>query len=177
MKLSLFILTLLLSMPVSAARRNDISDPALTPETKAAINTRFGAIENRISNLMDVRSTRIKVGTFTSSGSTGNQLITGVGFRPRLLIIGFGQGDTGFSRGSLGWGTSSSAQASVISMSDSAGDEGGLPVSSSAIIRRATIGGAGTPDIVGVLVSLDADGFTINWTAASAVDMAYIAFQ
>jgi hypothetical protein len=118
---------------------------------------------------------RVKVGTFTSSGSTGNQSITGVGFKPRLIILGFGFGDgTAFSVG-FGW-ANSDAQASVVSVyAEDGGAVGSQGTNDTFVIQRSNSTGAAVARAS--LVSMDSDGFTINNTVASATLMSYVAFE
>lgn len=112
-----------------------------------------------------------KAGTFDAAIVTGNQVVPGIGFTPKALIL-YGVGATdpdvfntaafieglGFTTGP----TNSYAQTAVASASSSTGAYRRVEacafiqanVSATAIIRRAD------------LASFDADGFTLNWTIA-----------
>lgn len=117
-----------------------------------------------------------KKGNFTAQTSTGNQQITGVGFQPKALIFYYTtQTATGNSSASSGHGmgftTGSSNSYAVATYSVAAGTSDTARVSSEskAIIILSgvsTIGGAAS------LVSLDSNGFTLNWQTAAAA--AYI---
>lgn len=106
-------------------------------------------------------------GTFTAPGATGNQATTGIGFQPAALLIWTTwQTATGFADGIL-WGLGATdgtrqeciagavADAAATSASRRAASNARLIDiynSSSTNLGRATI------------VSLDADGFTVNWS-------------
>ncbi len=120
-------------------------------------------------------------GSFTKQNGVGNQVITGVGFRPKAVIFYWtrhtavppavspfaGQN----SMNNLGVGFAS-GPANVGAVSITARDR--RPKSDNGRMRSQTYpiifltggGGGGQPTVVAraQLVSLDADGFTINWT-------------
>lgn len=116
-----------------------------------------------------------KVGSFAGGTATGNQAITGVGFQPELVIFfttpNTGDAATGADSGfGLGAGVLSSDQRAfgfgVDDGVSSFSDESGTYQISSACVRVTTadLTVAREADFV----SHDADGFTINWTTASA---------
>jgi hypothetical protein len=123
-----------------------------------------------------------KVGSFTKPTATGLQAITGVGFAPKALLFWTVANTTSgsFRSGSiqsLGFTTGPTN-----SYAQSSGSTSGVTTSSSqrkledvAIVITATSSTA----VFGraVLDSLDADGFTLNWTTAnsSAYLMYYLA--
>lgn len=110
-----------------------------------------------------------KVGTFNAATSTGNQAITGVGFQPKALIIwGVGTTTDGawttnwFTEG-IGFSTSPTNQyAQAAEYFSGSADRRRIEAcafiqtntGTSAIVRRAD------------LVSMDSDGFTLDWTIA-----------
>lgn len=115
-----------------------------------------------------------KVGTFTSSASTGNQSVTGLGFRPRLIILGMGAGAVD----SLihGWGAATASDS--VSMWGARTDDtntGAQGTSSTRVILWTNT--AGTVVANATLVSMDTDGFTLNWSVADSRLVGYIAFQ
>lgn len=124
--------------------------------------------------------TNVKVGSFTtpSSGTTGNQVITGVGFQPDLLIL---FGDIAVTTGSqtlhtsygLGFATSATGQVCLSGVSKNA-------VATTSCQRYQRSNNAvcyalmdstttTTKALEGALVSMNADGFTINWTTVGTV--------
>lgn len=124
--------------------------------------------------------TNVKVGHITTptSGTTGNQAYTGIGFQPDVLIL---FGNIGTSSGSnarhydqcVGFATSSSNQACSINVSKDA-------VSTTSAKRYQRSDNAvcyalldttttTTKALEGALVSMNADGFTINWTTVGTV--------
>ncbi len=122
---------------------------------------------------------KYKVGTFTSSAGAGNQSVTGIGFRPRSILLGFVSGSGSTVLGALGatdctnsvaiggWGENDN--------SGGAPDVGGLGPSVSYLIHWPDTSGS----VVGraTLVSCDSDGFTVNWANADAKTIVYFAFQ
>lgn len=135
--------------------------------------------------------TNVKVGSFTAptAGTTGNQATTGVGFQPDVIIL-FGTSNTatgqanGCTRG-LGFATSSTNQVCNSGISKNAVATMSckrLQFSNNSacytLIDSTTTTNVG---LKGSLVSLDADGFTINWTtvltAEASVKIGYIAIK
>lgn len=119
------------------------------------------------------------VGDVATSGSTGNQSVTGVGFRPStVLFLAFPSSSSatsaasGFGVAGLGWMTSSGQGAS--STTSFSGTR----------LRRyhRTDKCVAAKGYDGVFydaekVSFDVDGFTINWTTALAGRLAYLALR
>jgi hypothetical protein len=118
----------------------------------------------------------VKVGAFNQATSTGNQATTGVGFQPKALIVFSGNdtsanNDAAGANGSLsiGAGTGSTARFSLW-----AGDLDAVsPTQADRDLDRTKLiklFSPGTPTLNAAadLVSLDTDGFTVNWTTADA---------
>jgi hypothetical protein len=116
-----------------------------------------------------------KAGTFTGSGSTGNQSITGVGFQPKVVLFRYNMAtSTGSSSDSvIGFGVG-------ISSSDrrTSGDysNNNVSTSSHAAWNQDTYciytpSGSSRADFV----SMDSDGFTINWVTSSSMIVSYLA--
>lgn len=108
-----------------------------------------------------------KCGSFTSSGSGGNQAVTGVGFQPKALIL-FTTSQTSLgvdTFGVFGMGAYANGQQRCIDARDFHGAsaaDGAVACETTLIYtRRNFSGGIATP--TGTLISLDADGFTIQW--------------
>lgn len=115
-------------------------------------------------------SVTAKVGTFDSGAGTGSQSVTGVGFRPSTILIANGigsvtEGPATSDVHSIGVGQSASetftfggVAAGISQIYSSQG--------TAEIIRRLTTGPA--TNTAATLTSLDADGFTVNFTTNSA---------
>ena len=112
-------------------------------------------------------------GTLTAPSTTGNQAYTGVGFQPKALIFfGTRQTATGYAVGMgamLGYAVSSSGQVVVATCANDnvSPTQPARGINNGACIQSMTPATAAV-DIQGLLVTMDADGFTINWTSASA---------
>lgn len=115
-----------------------------------------------------------KKGVFTANTGTGNQAITGVGFQPKgLMIWTTYQTATGFSdtEGQLyqiGL-TDGTRQNSMYARADDNTNPNDTDRANSQTVICTIRNLAGTNVRVGSLVSLNSDGFTINWTTADAV--------
>lgn len=127
-----------------------------------------------------------KAGTFTSPTSTGNQATTGVGFQPKAVIFIFekqtsaGSG-TDYLHG-MGFGISSSSRLAIscVYLDNVAGGtaKGARAQSNAhAIYAYNTTTAATSAFLVADVVSLDSDGFTLNFTTvqASGYLVSYIA--
>ena len=126
------------------------------------------------------------VGTLSPETSTGNESYTGVGFAPQFIIFtaSLSVNDTNSNAGGgtmCGIAVSSSSRA-VVGGSGTSGagtsDEWGWSDSALPIKWQQT---KATTRFAADLVSMDADGFTLNWTTAGAggyetVDITYQAF-
>jgi hypothetical protein len=100
---------------------------------------------------------------FQVAGSTGNQSITGVGFRPRAIEILATLVSGTQSYQSIGTYDGVNAHANITAV-DASGRFGGI--ASNAVIRLTDSGGTILAD--SGLVSFDDDGFTINNSVVSA---------
>ena len=121
----------------------------------------------------------VKVGNFVGQNDTLNQPITGVGFQPKLVIIfGTDMGATGSATGNVrhtfGAAASSSAR---WAMSFSNVDAQTLEKSDKRFLstRVLTIDYNGTVEAEADFVSMDSDGFTIDWITADNGTYGYIA--
>lgn len=134
--------------------------------------------------------TNTKVGEFTGPTVTGNQSVTGLGFMPDVLIL-FGSGNTaagtatGCNRG-LGFAISSTSQVCNAGISVHGQDNMVCKhyQRSGNTACYALIDNTITATVVGLegsLVSMNSDGFTINWTTVSAgqasVKIGYLAMK
>lgn len=121
-----------------------------------------------------------KSGTFTGSGSTGNQAITGIGFQPELLIIitDLSSNDTAAADAHFALGMASGASnQQALHFSDNGGvatTETSRSQQSGKIVSITNAAGSAVV-VEAALASFDADGFTLNWTLASAAVYHYIA--
>jgi hypothetical protein len=117
---------------------------------------------------------QFKIGSFNQETGTGNKATTGIGFQPTGLILAsfnntsstaiianarnsFGAGSSSSARGSIWNGATASANPTIIDKD----------LDRTKIIKMLT---EGTPTLNAAadLVSLDSDGFTLNWTTADA---------
>lgn len=122
-----------------------------------------------------------KVGVFTANTVTGNQPVTGVGFQPKALIFFAGNltadGNGAGGMQALGFAASSSQREAVASaLDDGVGSSNsGIDLATACIVLLTD--GTPTVDAIADFVTMDVDGFTINWTdaPASAVKINYIA--
>jgi|GEM_PF-2754998 len=117
-------------------------------------------------------------GMLTARTTNGSQSVTGIGFRPKAVIFYWTkQTAAGFmpqnSQVNMGAGFASGpANQSVVSITavdrTAASDEGRRRSASNVILL---LNGGGAPTSVAAqaaLTSLDADGFTVNWTTTSS---------
>lgn len=137
------------------------------------------------SGYFGLTADKTKVGSFAQYVATGPQSITGVGFQPKFLLLvsyaavtnagqianarrSIGMASGPANMGAIGFASANSATPSN-SSSRSRDDQ---------IITMITEGGA-TPTVVGEaeLVSLDADGFSLNWGVSdgTAREILYLA--
>jgi len=106
----------------------------------------------------------VKGGTFNSPTSTGNAAVTGVGFTPKLLMLYSTLAtDAGAMSVLWGVGTSSSARWSASTIALKATNASAYRMYDSTKIVRTTTQ-TGLSFLTADLVSLDSDGFTLNWT-------------
>jgi hypothetical protein len=116
-----------------------------------------------------------KAGSFTGSGSTGNQSITGLGFQPKVVLFRYNMGtSTGSASDSvIGFGVGISSSDRRTSGNYSSNN---LSTSSNAAWNQDTYviytpSGSSRADFV----SMDSDGFTINWVTSSSMVVEYLA--
>ncbi len=116
-----------------------------------------------------------KAGSFTGSGSTGNQSVTGVGFQPKVVLFRYNMAgaDGTQSDSVMGFGVGISSSDRRVS-----GDYSNhnLSTSSHAAWNQDayciyTPSGSSRADFV----SMDSDGFTINWVTSSQMKVQYLA--
>ncbi|HEX2271978.1 MAG TPA: hypothetical protein VHH35_20715, partial [Pyrinomonadaceae bacterium] len=116
-----------------------------------------------------------KAGSFGGSGSTGNQSITGIGFQPKVVLFQYNMATSDGSHGDsvIGFGVGISSSERRVS--------GDYSVNNSATSNHAawnqttsciyTPSGSSRADFV----SMDADGFTINWVNSGSMLVQYLA--
>jgi len=123
-----------------------------------------------------------KAANFAINTSTGNQAVTGVGFQPKIVLffptINTADGINVHAHASIGAGISSTERFSLTANSEhSVGTSDTTREDSAALCIQVNAEGTGTAKYEADLVSLDADGFTINVTTApgSAFRVGYLA--
>lgn len=116
-----------------------------------------------------------KVGTLSCPGSTGNQAITGVGFQPKAVLFWGNKRTSAGSSSSqfqfyVGMATSSTSRACA-AMSNGAFRTDNRNTSCVYLVDD-----GGSTVLTADFVSMDSDGFTINWsTVSSGVQVNYLA--
>ncbi len=110
------------------------------------------------SNGLLISHAGVKVGNFTRDVSlaSGNQSITGIGFKPSAIIF-FAAIGTGTGRAS--WGFDDGTNFFSVASNNTAADA--YSYSGSASIYDIASGSA---DLKGKISSFDSDGFTVAWT-------------
>lgn len=166
-----------------AGQTREASDNTDRGADITTLSTKIGADSNAyatatISTITGIWSTGTllaKAGSFTGSNSTGNQSVTGIGFQPKVVLFRYNMagsdGSLGDSTIGLGVGVSSSDRRVAGDYSNS-----GLSTSSHSAWNQSsyviyTPGGGYRADFV----SMDSDGFTINWVTASPMAVSYLA--
>lgn len=118
----------------------------------------------------DVTNATVK--QFTASTGTGTQAITGVGFQPDIIVMASAVFATAPPAGTApgimvyGWGTSATARAS---MAFNMGNGGGSSVEEKTQVtdKILHVTNGGSTFMSADLDSLDADGFTLDWSTVS----------
>lgn len=121
---------------------------------------------------------QVKVGSVVQKTSTGNQSYTGIGFTPQVIIFYYNHGTAdgsaaGYSLG-MGYALSASSRVAIAGFEKNGN---ALPDNNYTIKQDTTkcvvfLKTDGTPNASFAeadIVSMDADGFTLNWTTADAV--------
>ncbi|HWO56524.1 MAG TPA: hypothetical protein VNN55_03045 [bacterium] len=129
-----------------------------------------------------LKGASVGVTSFNQPTATGNQSISGFGFTPKAVLLASFNAAAAttvqvHNRYSLGIGTSSSARGAIWSGDTDAAD----PMICDSFLDRTKIiklatEGTPTVDAEADLVSLDADGFTLNWTTVDATARQILAF-
>lgn len=128
--------------------------------------------------------TNVEVNSFTKAASTGNQAVTGVGFQPDMVFF-LATGEAGplpdsdnTARYSFGGGRSAAQQFVIAGFSeDGTGTSNTDRYSRADTCIMGRINGT-FANQRGALVSLDADGFTIDWiTGTAAIPVLYLAIK
>jgi hypothetical protein len=142
---------------------------------KVTINRNFRDLQNNQSVTRLQSMFRYKVGTFTSSASTGNQSVTGLGFKPRFVQFSLLVGGAGHTAYSASGAMDSNGNQWATSAQSSDATDGGVHATVSITNGCIKI----YPTSQASYVSMDSDGFTINWNdvAFGATPIGYIAFE
>ena len=113
-----------------------------------------------------------KVGSFAQATSTGNQQVTGLGFAPEWIVF-FGNsltadGSQVDSEFFFGAATSSTSRYVSGYLTDDGVTTTTVGCHQTDALCIRTISGAGTVLSAADFVSMDANGFTVNWSTADA---------
>lgn len=129
---------------------------------------------------------QVKAGSIDSPTGTGNQAFTGVGFQPKVLLLFFDKSTADGNAVSwmrcMGFGTSSTDRAAhgtsyIDNVAGGTANMGRSVSGTHVLYAYEASSGAITAFLVADIVTLDADGFTLNFTTvqASAYKINYIA--
>jgi hypothetical protein len=123
--------------------------------------------------------TSAKAGTFTSNAGTGSQAVTDPGFQPSFVLFGsdLGSFPAGNAQNIMGVGAASSSSAMAACAfrdrdAEATTNSGTIQVSDACFIA---LNSGGTVGRRASLTSFDANGFTLNWSTASAAGIGYLA--
>lgn len=117
-------------------------------------------------------TTVTKAGGFIPAGGTGNRSVTGLGFRPKSLVFGLTNAPNGAaSRTHFGMADAFGTQRTESTLA--VGADTNMYGSSSNCIS--TVSTAATPTDLASFVSMDVDGFTLNFSLNSGQNWSYIA--
>ena len=123
----------------------------------------------------------VAVGAWTCAGVPGNQSVTGVGFKPTLLFTG-GMGSSSFgvaqSNSRASFGMSNGLNSGACSCVDINGAPGNSAPGLCAMFQNPTdclvvAAQSGNPAAEATLVSLDSDGFTLNFSSVTSPGLYY----
>jgi len=123
---------------------------------------------------LKIPGVQIKLDTLTGASSTGNDSITGVGFKPGFLMIAntiatsLDTHTDGISYG-VGAGTSSSESFSGVTSEDNVDTSDTTSVCVAKVLSLRNVDGTTSEYSVATIDSFDNDGFTLNYTTADAV--------
>lgn len=128
---------------------------------------------------VQAKDAQFKIGTFTNAAATGNQSFTGVGFQPEHIFVSTGASEGTSKCFQLGYATTFGRFTHAINLRDGSGTNLGA-----ATVRRISqfvtyVQTAGPREAIsGGLISLDADGFTVNFSVANlSKQYGYVAFK
>ena len=177
-------------MPTVSATTSGYSGQATLTSFGAdgfTINTSNAYDGTYLCNALCLRGLSVKVGSLTVPAGTGSQAISGLGFTPKAVLF-FGAHHalvappSGYDDLDLFVGAaSSSSSRAVASMSQTQSSDPIAADHDSDTTKCVKCLAAGTPtvDLAADLASLDADGFTLNWTTvgtgASSDEIIYVA--
>jgi len=124
-----------------------------------------GAGNTPIYAAMTLRDVGIKIGNSTRS-TGGSQAITGVGFKPSVIILLARDATSVNNNWSVGFSNAGTDMCMTMSNNGTVTED---LFTISLNIRR-----DGTNVLSGQVVSRDSDGFTITWTLTNTVSLSYI---
>lgn len=116
---------------------------------------------------------KVATGTITTPTSTGNAAVTGVGFQPKVIILHTTSSNS-LTQGIIqGFGVCQSSSARWTSyvaelQTGSTANQYGRGFKATECITALQNNGANVTYLEGDLVTMDSDGFTINWTTVQA---------
>lgn len=147
--------------PLNSEIENIYLDSTSSKKRIAELEEGTTTLEERITALEE--GIKVKIGSFASESSTGNKSYTGIGFKPRYvelwiaisnsteIRVGRGWMDYNGNQGAISWAGKDDTQVTYLS------------TGKCFEIRYAI---NGVLQISAAYVSMDSDGFTINYTTA-----------
>lgn len=117
---------------------------------------------NFIQDAVPASNAAVKIGTQAIPGSAGNQVVTGIGFQPDVvLFFAYGQGTTNPD--------SSGVALTGASLTKQVAANNEKEITSSKCISLEDSLSSSTRDTRASLASLDSDGFTLSWLVTGTV--------
>lgn len=112
-----------------------------------------------------------KAGAFSTDGTTGNEVITGTGFQPKMVILSSSEAGANAFENNLGLGDCTTAVSTAW-----AGNETGPQLQGDRSTSAIVVTNTGGSQVYSATITCDSNGFTLNDSADSATtDFVYIA--
>ncbi|MGH9910337.1 MAG: S8 family serine peptidase, partial [Nitrososphaerales archaeon] len=148
--------------PITGSYTITVSAPSVAPEIGS---TEIFALAS--THEITKVSLLVKEGTFTKTTATGNQNVTGIGFKPKALLLfttrQATQGTTDIYNLAFGFSNGSSSRSIGVQSNDNAATSNAGRAFGTQALR---ILSSGTPTVTAQanVTSFNSDGFTLNWT-------------
>lgn len=123
------------------------------------------ALASEATGLVWADSLQAKIGNFSTAASVGTQSVTGVGFTPKIVLFFSISSDLTTTASMFLGGMTTTDQFNVSTLADGTPDYHRISTSDRCF---STLSATGSYNRRAEYSSMDADGFTINWTTASS---------